>query len=147
MTKSKRELLFFVENYKGHDIQIAEMSHPKKHARTYMNRFTINENDQYEISKFEELETDREFRESQRPEHIKNRIFELVSGNSVESLDIFLFGWYESEGQTEKRKRETERYNQRINIYHTITQERFHLGNLSPSMINDITDALFTSVL
>ena len=55
--KDNRELLFFIENYTGYNVDVKEMSHPKKHARTYINRFTINENDQFDISKIEEMNT------------------------------------------------------------------------------------------
>ena len=126
--KSKRELLFFIENYTGINAEIKEMSHPNKHARTYMNRFTISEDDQQEISKIEELESDWEFKAGPRPEDVQNRINELVSGISAESLDVFLFGWYEFEGKTRKRKKrynnENKRYNRRISIYNTLSQER-----------------------
>ena len=126
--KSKRELLFFIENYTGINAEIKEMSHPNKHARTYMNRFTISEDDQYEISKIEEMESDWEFKAGPRPEDVQNRMNELISEISAESLDIFLFGWYEFEGKTEKREKgynnENKRYNRRINICNTLSQER-----------------------
>ena len=93
--KSKRELLFFIENYTGRNVDIKEMSHPKKHARTYMNRFIISEDDQYEISTIEEMDSDWEFKEGPRPENIHDRIQELIRRISAESLDIFFFGWYE----------------------------------------------------
>ena len=125
--KSKRELLFFIENYTGINTETKEMSHPNKHARTYMNRFAINEDDQYEISKIEEMESDWEYKAGPRPVDLQNRINELVSGISAESLDIFLFGWYEFEGKTEKREKryndEHKRYNRRIKIYNTLSQE------------------------
>ena len=54
------------------------MSHPKKHARTYMNRFTINEDDQFEISKIEEMDSDWEFKEGPRPQNVHSRIHQLV---------------------------------------------------------------------
>ena len=122
--KSKRELLFFIENYTGHNNEIKEMSQPKKHARTYMNRFTINEDDQYDISKIEEMASDWEFKAGPRPEDVQNRINDLVSRISTKSLDIFLFGWYEFEGMTDHRKSENKRYNRRINISSTLTKER-----------------------
>ena len=123
---SKRELLFFIENYTGGHVDIKEMSHPKKHARTYINRFTINEDDQYDISKIEEMNTEWAFKEGQRPEHIQNRMNELVSGIWAESLDIFLFGWYEFKGKNDKRKSENQRNNQCIDIYNTLIKKRFH---------------------
>ena len=124
--KCKRELLFFIENYTGHNNDIKEMSHPKKHARTYMNRFTINEEDQYEISKIEEMDSDWGFKEGPRPENINNRIQELVSGIMAETLDVFLFGWYEFQGKTHHQKSENKRYKRRISIYHTLTKGLFH---------------------
>ena len=123
--KSKRELLFFIENYTGNNVDIKEMSHPKKHARTYMNRFIINEDDQYEISKIEEIDSDWEFKSGPRPDDIIDRIQELVRRISAESLDIFLFGWYEYEGKTQKNTRENSRYKRRISIGRTLQQDRF----------------------
>ena len=102
------------------------MSQPKKHARTYMNKFTINEDDQYDISKFEEMESDWEFKAGPRPKDVQNRINDLVSRISAESLDIFLFGWYEFEGMTDHHKSENKRYNRRINISNTLTKERVY---------------------
>ena len=119
--KCKRELVFFIEIYTGHNDEIKEMSHPKKHARTYINKFTINEDDQYDIFKIEEMESDWEFKAGPRPEDVQNRINDLVSRISSESLDIFLFGWYEFEG-----KSENERDNRRIDIYNTLTKERVY---------------------
>ena len=116
--KSNRELLFFVETNKVH-VEIEEMLHHKL-ARNYMNRFTINEDDQYEISQFEELNTYWE--EGRHPENLHDRINKLVNSISAKSLDIFFFGWYE--------------------FYHTLTEERFHLGNVSPLMTFDSTGAL-----
>ena len=124
--KCKRELLFFIENYTGHNNESKEMSHPKKHARTYMNRFTINEDDQYDISKVEEMDSDWEFKEGPRPENVHNRIQQLVKGVTAENLDILLFGWYEFDGRTHPQKSENKRYKRRINIYHTLTKGLFH---------------------
>ena len=124
--KCKRELLFFIENYTGHNNETKQMSYPKKHARTYMNRFTINEDDQYEISKIEEMDSDWEFKEGPRPENVHNRIQQLIRGVTAENLDIFLFGWYEFDGRTHPQKSENKRYKRRINIYHTLTKELFH---------------------
>ena len=95
--KSKRGLIFFIENYTGRNVRIKEVSHPKKHARTYMNRFTINEDDQYEISKVEEMDLDWGSKEGPRPEHIQSRIQEVIREIKAETLDVFLFGWYEFE--------------------------------------------------
>ena len=131
--KCKRELLFFIENYTGHNNDIKEMSHPKKHARTYMNRFTINEDDQYDISKVEEMDSDWEFKEGPRPEHVHDRIQQLVRGVTAENLEIFLFGWYEFQGRTHHQKSENKRYKRRINIRNTLTKGLFHLKNV----IND----------
>ena len=39
--ESHKELLFFIENYTGRNDYIKQMTKPCKHARTYMNRFTI----------------------------------------------------------------------------------------------------------
>ena len=128
--KSKRELLFFIENYTGRDVDIKEKSHPKKHARTYMNRFTINEYDQYEISKIEEMDSDWGFKEGSRPEHIQSRIQELIREIKAESLDVFLFGWYELENDEKKQ------YKSRINIYTTLSKERFHLNGADGSVMN-----------
>ena len=124
--KCKRELVFFIEIYTGHNDEIKEMSHPKKHARTYINKFTINEDDQYDIFKIEEMESDWEFKAGPRPEDVQNRINDLVSRISSESLDIFLFGWYEFEGKTDHQKSENERDNRRIDIYNTLTKERVY---------------------
>ena len=132
--KSKRELLFFIENYTGHHVDIKEKLHPKKHARTYMNRFTINEDDQYEVSKIEEMDSDWGFKEGPRPEHIHSRIQELIRGIKAETLDVFLFGWYEFESTTRKHKNEKKRYNRRINIYTTLNKERFHLNRADDSV-------------
>ena len=130
MLKSKRELLFFVENYTGRNVEIKEMSHPKKHARTYMNRFTITEEDQYEISKVEEMDSNWGFAKGPRPEDVQNRMNELVSEISAESLDIFLFGWYEFKGYTDPHRsvKYALRLNEkRIYIYNTLIKELFHL--------------------
>ena len=123
--KSKRELLFFIENYTGRNVDIKEMSHPKKHARTYMNRFIINEDDQYEVSKIEKIDSDWEFKAGPRPDDIINRIQELVRRISAESLDVFFFGWYEFNGRTEHQKSEHQRYKRRIDICNTLNKERF----------------------
>ena len=138
---SKRELLFFIENYTGGHVDIKEMSHPKKHARTYMNRFTINEDDQYEISKIEEMDSDWGSKEGPRPEHIQSRIQEVIRGIKTETLDVFLFGWYEFEGTTRKHKNEMKHlsirpYTRRINIYTTLNKERFHLNRADGSVMN-----------
>ena len=122
MTRSK-ELIFFIENFTGHNNDIKEMSKPNKHARTYMNRFTINEDDQYEISKVQELNSDWAFKDGPRSEDISNRINEAVKAISAESLDVFLFGWYEFEGKTGKNKSERQRYKRRIYIRNTLFQE------------------------
>ena len=91
-----------------------------------MNRFTITEDDQYEISTVEEMDSDWEFKAGPRPEKIHDRIQELIKRISAESLDIFFFGWYEFEGTTDHRKSERKRYNRRIRIRNTLSQERFH---------------------
>ena len=124
--KCKRELLFFIENYTGHNNEIKEMLHRKKHARTYMNKFTINEDDQYDISKIKEMTSGWEFKAGLRPKKVQNRINDIVSRISAESLDIFLFGWYEFEGKTDHWKSENKRYNRRINISNTLTKERVY---------------------
>lgn len=123
----KRELLFFIKNHTGHNNDIKEMSLPKKHARTYMNRFTINEDDQFETSKIEEMDSDWEFIEGPRPENFHNRIHQLVKGITAENLDIFLFGWYEFGDRTHHQKSNIEEYKRRINIYNTLTEGLFHL--------------------
>ena len=128
--KCKRELLFFIENYTGHNNDIKEMSQPKKHARTYMNKFIINEDDQYDIFKIEEMESDWEFKAGHRPENVQNRINDLVSRISAESLDIFLFGWYEFEGMTHHQKSENKRYNRHISISNTLIKERIYILDL-----------------
>ena len=111
------------------------MSHPKKHARTYMNRFTVNEDDQFEISKIEEMDSDWEFKEGPRPKNVHNRIHQLVRGVTAENLDIFLFGWYEFERKTRKR------YKRRIKIYNTLTKGLCHL---KPTM-NDSKKTKYSS--
>ena len=114
--KCKRELLFFIKNYTGHNNDIKEMSHPKKHARTYMNRFTINEDDQFEILRIEEMDSDRKIQEGTRPENIHNRIHQLVRGITAENLDIFFFGWYElQEDGRRLQKSKIKRYKKRVN--------------------------------
>ena len=122
--KSKRELLFFIENYSGHEVDIKEMSHPKKYARTYMNRFTINEDDEYELSKIEEMNSDWKFKGGLLPD-IVVRMQELVSRISAESLDIFFFGWFEFQGTTEHQVSVRKRYTRRISIGDTLRKERF----------------------
>ena len=93
-----------------------------------MNKFTINEDDQYDISKIKEMTSGWEFKAGLRPKKVQNRINDIVSRISAESLDIFLFGWYEFEGKTDHHKRENKRYNRRINISNTLTKERiYHL--------------------
>ena len=132
----KRELLFFIKNYTGHNNDIKEMSHPKKHARTYMNRFTINEDDQFEISKIEEMDSDWEYKEGPHPKNIHNRIHQLVGEITAENLDIFLFGWYEFDefdSRTLHHFFEDKPYKKRINIYNTLTKGLFHL---KPTMNN-----------
>ena len=91
-----------------------------------MNRFIISEDDQYEISTIEEMDSDWEFKEGPGPEKIHDHIQELIRRISAESLDIFFFGWYEFEGTTEHQKSERKRYNRRIHIRNTLSQERFH---------------------
>ena len=43
-------LLFYIEEYDGRNPWIKESSRPLKHALTYMNKFTIHEDDQYDIA-------------------------------------------------------------------------------------------------
>ena len=115
---SKRELLFFIENYTGSDVDIKEILHSKKHARTYMNRFTINEDDEYEISKIEEMDSNWGPKEGPRPE-LQSRIQEVIRGIKAETLDVFLFGCYEIKGAI---------WRHIIHIYATLNKERFHLN-------------------
>ena len=56
--RSKRELLFFMKNYIGNNDDVKKVSNHKKHALTYANRFSITEDDQYEISKMIEMNCD-----------------------------------------------------------------------------------------
>ena len=147
MMESKRELLFFVENYTGRNVEIKEMSHPQKHARTYMNRFTITEDDQYEISKIEEMDSDWGFKEGPRPENIHYNIQKLIRGITAESLDIFLFGWYEFKGQTDPHNSvryaspyaipyALRLYEKRIDIYNTLSKGMFHSKEVLSKMIS-----------
>ena len=130
--KSKRELLFLIENYTGHNVDIKEMSHPKKHARTYINRFSITEDDQYEISKVVEINSDWEYRAC--PDDTFDRFGDLVRSISAESLDIFLFGWYRSHGTTtfaaKHLQNEHKRSKIRIHICDTLEKERFRRNRI-----------------
>ena len=81
MMRSKRELLFFIENYTGDDLLIKKMLNHKKHALTYMNRFIINEDDQYEISSINEMDCcDSEFKQTPHRQQLQSRVREIVSG-------------------------------------------------------------------
>ena len=97
----------------------------RKHANTYINKFTINEDDQFDIAKIEEMDSEWEFKEGNRPDEVQNRMNEIISKINAESLDIFLFGRYEFEGKTEHEESEQTRYKRRIYIDRTLQQDRF----------------------
>ena len=120
-----KELIFFIENYTGNNIEVKQSWKTRKHANTYINKFTIDEGDQFEISKIEEIDSKWEFKEGDRPCEIQNRMNELIKKIDAKSLDIFLFGWYEYEGKTQKNTRENSRYKRRISIGRTLQQDRF----------------------
>ena len=121
-----KELLFFIENYTGRNIDVQHSWKTRKHANTYINRFTINEDDQFDIAKIEEMDSDWEFMEGNRPDEIQGRMNELIRKIKARSLDIFLFGWYEFEGKTDHAESEETRYKRRIYIDRTLQQGRFH---------------------
>ena len=121
-----KELLFFIENYTGRNIDVQQSWKTRKHANTYINRFTINEDDQFDIAKIEEMDSDWEFMEGNRPDEIQGRMNDLIRKIKARSLDIFLFGWYEFEGKTDHAKSERTRYKRRIYIDRTLQQGRFH---------------------
>ena len=95
--KGHKELLFFIENYTGLNDYIKEMTKPCKHARTYMNRFTICEDDQFDISNVVVLNSKWGSKAGKRPTKIQKMI-ESMKMLSSTNIDIFLFGWYEFRG-------------------------------------------------
>ena len=112
--KSQKELLFFIENYTGRNEYIKDMTKPCKHARTYMNRFTICEDDQFEISKIHVLNSNWGMKAGKRPTKIQ-RIIKSMKTLSATNIDIFLFGWYEFRGHLGGTTR-------RIDIKDTLTK-------------------------
>lgn len=111
---SQKELLFFIENYTGRNEYIKDMTKPCKHARTYMNRFTICEDDQFEISKIHVLNSNWGMKAGKRPTKIQ-RIIKSMKTLSATNIDIFLFGWYEFRGHLGGTTR-------RIDIKDTLTK-------------------------
>ena len=112
--KSQKELLFFIENYTGRNDYIKDMTKPCKHARTYMNRFTICEDDQYEISEIHVMNSNWGIKAGKRPTKIQ-KIIKSMAALSAANIDIFLFGWYEFRGHLGGTTR-------RIDIKDTLTK-------------------------
>ena len=115
--KGRKELLFFIENYTGRNDYIKEMTKPCKHAQTYINRFTICEEDQFDISKIVVLNSNWGTKAGRRPTKIQKMI-ESMKTLSTANVDIFLFGWYEFRGALGGTTR-------RIDIKDTLTKARF----------------------
>ena len=112
--EGQKELLFFIENYTGRNDYIKDMTKPCKHARTYMNRFIICEDDQFEISKIDVLNSNWGMKAGKRPTKIQ-KIIKSMKALSATNVDIFLFGWYEFRGHLGGTTR-------RIDIKDTLTK-------------------------
>ena len=57
MSEKRNEMFFFVENYVGNSSQVHENRHPKKLMLNYINKFSISEDDAYDISGIVHLES------------------------------------------------------------------------------------------
>ena len=103
----QKALLFYIEKYDGPDHWIKRSSRPLKHALTYMNKFTIDEDDQYDIASIQKLKFDDEpliltsgvdsryglkYRRLTKIE----RMMRSMSSLSASHIDIFYFGWCDS---------------------------------------------------
>ena len=53
----RNEMFFFVENYVGNSSQVHENRHPKKLMLNNINKFSISEDDAYDISGIVHLES------------------------------------------------------------------------------------------
>ena len=91
----QKALLFFIEKYDGLDNWVKESTRPLKHALTYMNKFTIDEDDQYDISSIKILKSNRGTKTVKRLTKIE-RMMQSMSTFPANHIDIFYFGWYDS---------------------------------------------------
>ena len=89
---NQRELLLFIEKHSWSKFDEENELH-LKHAKTYMNKFVVDEDDQYEIADIQFLKTKN---------GVKNELFEFdqtrintsIRKCSARNLDILFFGWY-----------------------------------------------------
>ena len=49
MSEKRNEMFFFVENYVGNSSQVHENRHPKKLMVNYINKFSISEDNRFDI--------------------------------------------------------------------------------------------------
>ena len=92
LTTNQRELLLFIEKHSWSKFDEENELH-LKHAKTYMNKFVVDEDDQYEIADIQFLKTKN---------GVKNELFEFdqtrintsIRKCSARNLDILFFGWY-----------------------------------------------------
>ena len=57
MSEKRNEMFFFVENYVGNSSQVHENRHPEKLMLNNINKFSISEDDAYDISGIVHLES------------------------------------------------------------------------------------------
>ena len=92
--RKSRELLFFIEEFTWSRYKKAVKEVNLKHAKTYLNKFTIDENDQFEITDIQVLYTEKGVWKDKLPEYDKKRINQSTRKAVAKNLYIFFFGWY-----------------------------------------------------
>lgn len=102
MTNKNRDILFLIENtIEENDIEIHEISLADNMARNLMNKFSISEEDQYEISGLHSYFNKHSTKFIENPTRQRKSYMELVHQrekiiskipNVSGTLDIFIFG-------------------------------------------------------
>ena len=83
--RKSRELLFFIEEF--------TWSRYEKAVKE-LNKSTIDENDQFEITDIQVLYTEKGVWKDKLPEYDKKRINQSIRKTAAKNLYIFFFGWY-----------------------------------------------------
>ena len=84
--RRQKELVFFIENYPS--LRTASLA--GRYARTYMNKFAVSEDDQFEISNVHILDLSSEKRGPRK----SDLIIESIKTSNANDLDLLLFGLY-----------------------------------------------------
>ena len=84
--RRQKELVFFIENYSS--LRTANLA--GKYARTYMNKFAVSEDDQFEISNVHILDSSTEEKCSRKID----RVIKSIKKSDAADLDLLLFGLY-----------------------------------------------------